>query len=109
MKCGRETGGARVDELGVCPVSQENTADGLNGGLNGGRICWVINENGCHDKLMYGKDFCFQCEFRYKVTQEEGFLNVCKATGLFLSNSSEKRSSRNNHEWNRKTGTGNPA
>jgi hypothetical protein len=33
MKCGREVGGARVDELDVCPVSHEDSADGLNGGL----------------------------------------------------------------------------
>lgn len=91
MKCGRETGGARVDELGACPVSHEDSADALNGGFNGGRICWVMNGNGCHDKLMRGKDFCFQCEFRYKVTLEEGLLNICKATGLFLSTSSEKK------------------
>jgi hypothetical protein len=91
MKCGREVGADRTDELGVCPVSHEDSAGGLNGGLNGGRICWVMNGNGCHDKLMHGKDFCFQCEFRYKVIQEEGLLNICKATGNFLNDPSKKK------------------
>jgi hypothetical protein len=90
-KCGRGVGGDKVDESGRCPVAAETPANSLNGGINGGRICWVMNGNGCHDKLMHGKDFCFQCEFRYKVTLEEGLLNICKATGLFLSNSSEKK------------------
>lgn len=89
-KCGREAGGERSDELGVCPVSSFLSADGLNGGENGGRICWIIDQNGCKDKIMHGKDFCFQCEFRYRVTNEEGMLNVCKATGFYLSSRSNK-------------------
>ena len=88
MKCGRETGGDRAHELGVCPVYHEYSADGLNGGVNGGRLCWIIAKNGCTDNLMHREDFCFQCEFRYRVTNEEGLLSICKTTGLFLRNSS---------------------
>ena len=89
-KCGREAGGEMSNELGVCPVTLFNAADGLNGGVNGGRICWIIDRNGCKDRIMHGKDFCFQCEFRYMVTNEEGMINVCKATGLYLNNESKK-------------------
>jgi hypothetical protein len=90
MKCGREVGGDRTDELGICPVSSFLSADGLNGGVNGGRICWIIEENGCNDKLIHRKDFCFHCEFRFKVTNEEGLSKVCKSTGFFPSNSFDK-------------------
>ncbi len=84
MKCGRETGGDKADELGVCPVSSFISADNINGGVNGGRICWIIDENGCNNGLIHRKEFCFQCEFRYKVLAEEGLLNVCRNTGSFL-------------------------
>ena len=88
MKCGREIGGDKTDKLGVCPVAAETSANGLSGGINGGRICWIIAENcnngdiQCSD--LHRKSSCFACEFRYKVTMEEGLPNVCKATGLLL-------------------------
>jgi len=89
MKCGREIGGSKVSTSGVCPVAAEKVADGLNGGVNAGRICWVMAENGCKGKVeshrRRGKEYCFQCQFRYLVLREEGLLNVCKATGALLS------------------------
>ncbi len=38
-KCGQEPGGNKVYELGVCPAATNSTANGINGGKNGGRIC----------------------------------------------------------------------
>ena len=32
MKCGREPGGERVKELGVCPVALDSSANGINSG-----------------------------------------------------------------------------
>ena len=66
----------------VCPVKKEFIANGLNGGINGGRICWVIMENHCEQKA---KTYCFQCEFHFKVMNEEGLLNNCNAVGTYLS------------------------
>jgi len=40
--CGRERGGAKVAEFGVCPATTDSSANGLNGGRNGGRICWAV-------------------------------------------------------------------
>lgn len=95
MKCGRGPEGDKVDESGLCPAAAETAADGLNGGINGGRICWVIGENGCKDMTMFPdlkpEDCCFQCEFRFKVKNEEGLLNVCNATGFFLSINKRKQ------------------
>jgi hypothetical protein len=89
MKCGREMEGEKAKSLGVCPVALETSADGLNGGINGGRICWIVADTCCKEKIRcsdkHGKSSCFSCEFRYKVTIEEGLLNVCEATGLFLA------------------------
>lgn len=93
MKCGREPGGENTEKFGVCPVATKEIADGLNGGINAGRICWVVAENRCmcntKSSHFHGKDYCFQCQFRYKVLMEEGLLNVCNATGAFLSHSAQ--------------------
>ena len=88
MKCGREEGGKNAQESGVCPVAAAIFADGLNGGSNGGRICWVtaeeLPEGSLSCKGLNHISACFSCEFKYKVMNEEGLLNVCQATGLFL-------------------------
>ena len=89
MKCGKGPMGDNIDKSGVCPVADETSAHDLNKGVNGGRICWIIAEVCCNNKIqcsdLQRKSSCFSCEFRYKVTQEEGLINVCKATGEFLA------------------------
>jgi hypothetical protein len=91
MKSGKGPSGNRSEKYDVCPIASESAANGLNGGENGGRICWIIAENGCKCNVKCSVrnigHSCFQCEFRYKVMAEEGLLNVCEATGLYLSNS----------------------
>jgi hypothetical protein len=92
MKCGRGIGGDNND---VCPVAAEKLADGLNEGVNGGRLCWVIAEACCNNEVkcseLHRKSSCFSCEFRFKVNTEEGLLNVCKATGEFLAATDSKK------------------
>ena len=39
--CGRDLNGTRADELDICPVSAEIRLDGVHGGKNAGRACWV--------------------------------------------------------------------
>ncbi len=72
----------------VCPVKKELTANGLNSGINGGRICWVIMDSHCKKK---SDRVCFQCEFRNKVMAEEGLLNNCNATGMYLNSLGNKK------------------
>lgn len=88
MKCGKEIGTDKNGKQDVCPIASEKSADGLNGGVNGGRICWVIADLCCEKSIQCSdkkrKDPCFSCEFRFKVMMEEGMLNVCKATGSLL-------------------------
>ena len=50
-KCGREPGGFKVDEEGVCPAATYEAADGFLGGRNGGRACAFITGSLCCETL----------------------------------------------------------
>ena len=75
-KCGREPGGIKVHELGVCPASSEERLDGTHSGKNAGRACWIIAGSMCGGKVQgtfaqkYGN--CVICDFFNKIKQEEG-------------------------------------
>jgi hypothetical protein len=66
----------------VCQVKKEFLANGLNGGINGGRLCWVIMDSHCRKKAQTA---CFQCEFYSKVMAEEGLFNNCNSIGIYLN------------------------
>lgn len=40
--CGREFGGIKARELGVCPASTDERLNGIHNGENAGRSCWVV-------------------------------------------------------------------
>jgi hypothetical protein len=75
-KCGREPGGAKSKEMGICPATTEASCTGMNGGKNAGRICWAIAGTFCGGKVQ--GDFaqksvsCMSCDFFKSVKQEEG-------------------------------------
>jgi hypothetical protein len=73
--CGREPGGAKVSELGVCPAATEASNDGKNGGKNSGRYCWRVSGTFCGGKVQgsYAQKLvnCAQCEFFKSVREEE--------------------------------------
>ena len=75
-KCGREQGGARASELGVCAAATETRVNEVNGGKNGGRACWAVTGTLCGGKLQgtfaakVGN--CLKCEFYQLVGAEEG-------------------------------------
>jgi len=75
-KCGRQPGGSRVSELGVCPASIDVKADRLNGGRNGGRICWALTGTLCGGKVQgtFAQKLanCMECEFYRLVQTEQG-------------------------------------
>jgi methyl-accepting chemotaxis protein len=75
-QCGREPGGARTSELGVCPAATDASQDGRNGGKNAGRSCWDTGGTLCGGKVQGTfastmKD-CLQCSFFQSVNLEEG-------------------------------------
>ena len=74
-KCGREPGGERVHELGVCPVTTESRLDGAHGGANAGRACWVVAGTLCRGEVQgtFARKFdtCERCDFYIEVREEE--------------------------------------
>lgn len=78
--CGRETGGAKVFELGVCPAAKDATLKSINNGVNGGRICWAVAGTFCSGKMQgtfAQKELnCMNCDFYKKVREEESELFV---------------------------------
>ncbi len=67
MTCGREPGGARTGELGVCPAATEKALDGVHGGRNAGRACWVVAGTLCGGRVAGSysskRENCFECPF----------------------------------------------
>jgi hypothetical protein len=75
-KCGREPGGERVADLGVCPAAEEQRANGIHQGKNAGRCCWVIDGTLCKGNVQgsYVEKFCGdcqRCDFYGLVKKEE--------------------------------------
>jgi len=65
--------------LGLCPAAEDASSDGINGGVNAGRLCWAVAETFCGGKIQgtsAGKELsCMPCDFFKKVESEEGFAN----------------------------------
>ena len=77
-KCGREPYGENVRELGVCPAALETKLDGVHGGKNAGRACWVVAGTFCNGGVqgVFAQKYesCKDCNFYLKV-QQENFNN----------------------------------
>ncbi len=75
-KCGREPGGDKVDNHGVCPAAVDTSSDGINRGNNAGRFCWAIAGTLCDGKVQsifaMKIESCLKCEvFRGIASEEE--------------------------------------
>jgi hypothetical protein len=74
-KCGRQPGGHKVQELGVCPATTNSELNGAHGGTNAGRACWVVAGSLCGGKIQgtYAKKLlnCWRCDFMNAVKREE--------------------------------------
>ena len=75
-KCGREPGGDKVHDMGVCPACTEEFCNGINNGKNSGRICWAVAGTFCGGRIQ--GDFaqkavsCMGCTVFKQVKKEEG-------------------------------------
>ena len=94
--CGRQPGGAKAKELGVCPVTTYEALDGAHEGKNAGRACWAIAGSLCGGKIQgtYAQKLtnCWRCDFMNAVKKEEesdaiGF----SATRLGIDKALEKK------------------
>lgn len=85
-KCGRQPGGDKVEDLGVCPASVEPVLNGIHGGVNFGRACWVISGTYCKGQVQgtFAHKFknCQECDFYKTVKQEEGSKFILSAVLL---------------------------
>ncbi len=75
-QCGRQPGGAKVTELGICAASVEMRTDGINGGKNGGRVCWAVTGTLCGGRVQgtFARkvvNCLMDCEFFKSVMKEE--------------------------------------
>jgi hypothetical protein len=90
MNCGRQPGGPRSAELGVCPASSEARCDGVNSGKNAGRACWAVAGTLCGEScsaLLSGEiSDCLTCPFYRRVRREEGpeFANLSRIIAHLL-------------------------
>ncbi|MDM8160193.1 hypothetical protein QUH73_10245 [Labilibaculum sp. K2S] len=75
-KCGRELNGVNSVKCGVCPAALPNNFDGVNGGKDSGRFCWVIAGTCCDGNVAgtYAQKLanCVNCKFLKQVNEEEG-------------------------------------
>ncbi|MBI3986886.1 MAG: hypothetical protein HY343_08210 [Lentisphaerae bacterium] len=75
-KCGREPGGAKTAELGVCAAATDTRLNGIHDGKNAGRACWVVSGTLCGGKVQgtYANKLgnCATCLFYKVVRMEEG-------------------------------------
>ncbi len=99
-KCGRQPGGHKAAELGICPTTVNRDLDGAHGGKSAGRACWVVAGSLCGGKIQgtYAQKLqnCWRCEFMNLVKKEEepgphGFSH----TRLGMEKTLEKRNSGN--------------
>lgn len=78
--CGRQQGGIKAAELGICPAATETKLNNINSGNNGGRACWALTGTLCGGKVQgtYAIKFgnCLICEFYQKVKTEETLSNT---------------------------------
>jgi hypothetical protein len=75
-KCGRQPGGLKSRELGVCPAAADSNLSGRNEGKYAGRYCWKIAGTLCGGVVQgtYATKLknCVSCEFYKMVKVEQG-------------------------------------
>jgi hypothetical protein len=75
LQCGREPGGANASEFGVCSAAADTSLNGINGGVNGGRICWACAGTLCgsevHGTFAQKQHDCQACNFFMQAQVEE--------------------------------------
>ena len=75
-KCGRELGGNKALDLGLCLAVIEVSLDGDHDGEFGGRACWVLAGTKCNGHILgtFAQKYkeCEKCDFYEYVKKQEG-------------------------------------
>jgi hypothetical protein len=79
LGCGRGPTARIAPDERQCPAAFDLTANGVNGGCNGGRVCWAISGTLCGETVR-GRSAsnlvsCLACEFFSRVYREEGLVH----------------------------------
>ncbi len=78
--CGREIGGGKTEELGVCPAASDTSFNNINRGKNAGRICWAVAGTFCGNNVQgtfaEKRESCLKCDFFESVRHDEGSANL---------------------------------
>jgi len=86
-RCGGNVEGDRAQKLIDCPVFSESALNGINGGKNGGRSCWLIQGTFCGSRIqrsLIPKSLaCKFCDFKRFVLREEN--SNCVVSDQFLN------------------------
>ena len=102
-KCGREPGGTKAAQEGVCPAATGNAFNTFNNGINAGRSCWLVAGTFCDNEIMgtFAEkiDTCKNCRFYKKVQEEEhsfdtieGNISIYAATHIgYVKKANEDR------------------
>lgn len=79
-KCGREIGGAKAEQDGVCPAAIATQLEGVNRGQCGGRVCWAIagtmGSKACNLTFSEKIIDCVMCDFYQNVLLEEPEFDI---------------------------------
>ena len=74
--CGKQSGSKHSGEKGECITASMSMYDGINGGRNGGRVCWMIAGTVCDDErqdtFSHKVESCAKCDFYEAIREEEG-------------------------------------
>lgn len=74
--CGRELGGKNAKEQGICPAAIYRKLDGVHGGRNAGRACWLVAGTMCTGRVQgtFAQEYkdCLKCDFYNLIKKEEG-------------------------------------
>jgi tRNA A-37 threonylcarbamoyl transferase component Bud32 len=88
-KCGREPGGEKAFQLGVCPAAMDQSFDGINQGDHAGRFCWAVAGTFCGEvaqgTFAEKRESCLGCDFFNKVRAEEGSADLRTKFLKFIS------------------------
>ena len=71
-KCSQRPHGKRIDKLSICRAATDNKQNGVNGGINGGRFCWVVVGSFGTRREQLWREECSSCPFLLLVEKEEG-------------------------------------
>ena len=93
--CGRYPGGSKADELGVCPATTDQNANGFLGGIGGGRACIYLAGTLCGGKKQGDyenkKKNCLKCDYYQALKQEfAGSMSSIKFNSYCKSSQSQK-------------------